>query len=508
MTVYKKFAKLFTITAYIGVFYMRVFHYWFVYGNPIAIISECLPMIGIVALLCWIICMAEKNLLISFEKTINTAKKAKRNLTESEEKKCLSLYNRFDKAVAIGVAVGFILGAGSTNILLAVKGVEKFDPLLFILFELHSITIGFLCLTLLIYQIKKGLMANMLRSVGVTSISTDITGSMSLAFVVCICLALINMIMIPIGLLRMPREHSFGIYVAYCVAGVVLTAIVCSVTYSIMVKKLHGVEATVKSRLAKETENLAAAAKESAATSQDQSAAVKEIVVTMEDSNTLSTNITEKIQNVATQAEKSRQDVFSGAAAIEESSKKFQDIMDTNQKTIQGIQDLNNKIDSVFEIVTFINDMADQAKIIAFNAELEASSAGEMGKNFHVVAGEVRRLSDNIIDGTKEIKQKIEEMQDASNNLIELGENGTKKINSGNESVKSLSTMFESIEQSADLTAKSSSDIIDFVKQMSSSSEQIFVTLKQIASSAENFSQASDNISSASENVRNIASEL
>ena len=155
-----------------------------------------------------------------------------------------------------------------------------------------------------------------------------------------------------------------------------------------------------------------------------------------------------------------------------------------------------------------INNVADQTKIIAFNAELEASSSGEAGKNFHIVATEIRRLSDNIIDSIKEIKSVIDEIQKASDTLILDSERGTRQIDAGCESARSLEGGFRSIMDSSRATADSSREIQGFVNQLTSSSEQIFITLKQIAQGIEKFSENTASISMSSEKVKEIAGLL
>ncbi|MBP5464126.1 MAG: hypothetical protein J6Y13_03005, partial [Treponema sp.] len=118
------------------------------------------------------------------------------------------------------------------------------------------------------------------------------------------------------------------------------------------------------------------------------------------------------------------------------------------------------------------------------------------------------RLSDNIIDSIKEIKDCIDEIQKASDALILDSEKGTSQIDSGYRSAKSLESGFESIMQSSEDTAGSTREILEYVSQLSSSSEQILLTLRQIADGIENFSSFTANISSSSENVRQIASLL
>ncbi len=261
-------------------------------------------------------------------------------------------------------------------------------------------------------------------------------------------------------------------------------------------------------KLFEETQNLVVATKETAATSQDQSAAVKEIVATMEDSNLLSENIAQKIKDVSQVAQKTSADVTDGVAYIEKNVNQLHDIFDANQKTIDGMKILSTRIESIWDIVTLINSVADQAKIIAFNAELEASNAGESGRNFHIVATEIRRLADGIIDGTKEIKEKINEIQQSSDSLVLASESGTAKINAGYENAKDLESKFESIKTAAEITADSASDITEIMQQQAIASEQILITLKQISAGVENFTVATDNISSSAENLRIISEDL
>ncbi len=270
----------------------------------------------------------------------------------------------------------------------------------------------------------------------------------------------------------------------------------------------RNLEHDLGSKLFLETQNLAVATKETAATSQDSSAAVKEIVATMEDSNALSENITSKIKDVSLVANKNSMDVKDGVASIEKNLEQLHAIFDANQQTIDGMKVLSERISSIWDIVNLINSIADQAKIIAFNTELEVASAGEAGEPFRIVSNEIRRLSDGIIDGTKEIKEKITEIQRSSDSLILASESSTEKINAGYESAKELGEKFESIRSSSEITASSAQDITEIIQQQAIGSEQILIALKQIAGGVENFSTATENISKSAESLRGISEEL
>ena len=275
-----------------------------------------------------------------------------------------------------------------------------------------------------------------------------------------------------------------------------------------IISKMRAKEQVASNHLIDETHKLAFSSKENAITAQDQSAAVKEIVTTMEDNTALSEDISRKIKDVSGVATKTSGDVAEGVSYLEHNVRQLREIATANQNTIEGIKSLGDKIENIWDIVTLINSVADQAKIIAFNAELEASTAGEAGKNFHIVAAEIRRLADGIIGGTKEIKEKITEIQQSSDTLILASESGTEKIREGVANAKNLEERFTSIKNASEITADSAGDITTIIQQQAIASEQILLTLKQIASGVDKFRGATESVSEASQKLQVIAEEL
>ncbi len=505
--VFRFFVMLIFPSTYFGVFFLRVFHYGFIYQRPSAIIFECIPTVSITFFLILGCILVERPILRRFEAVIARGRKDRSSLTEADIADCMTCYRKFDVAIAAGDAIGFLLGAGSTAIIEAAKGLAPFDPLTFCLIELQSVGVGFLCYTINVFLVKKLLMTRLMRGVGIT-VSDNLSRTLNISVITCIYLSVMNMATVPYGLLKNPPEDGFSRFVLYFVIGAALNFLVCSAAFSLLIKRIQSTEQKISRDLFKETQSLAVATKESDAASHDQSAAVKEIVATMQDSTELAGNISEKVRQVTGLAEKSRDAVMSGREALQNNVDELLRIKEMNKLTIEGIRDLNKKIAGIWDVVSIINVVADQTKIIAFNAELEASSSGEAGKNFHIVATEIRRLSDNIIDSIREIKDCIDEIQKASDTLILDSEKGTSQIDSGYMSAKSLESGFESIMQSSEDTAGSTREILEYVSQLSGSSEQILLTLRQIADGIENFSSFTANISSSSENVRQIASLL
>ncbi len=173
----------------------------------------------------------------------------------------------------------------------------------------------------------------------------------------------------------------------------------------------------IKTQLAS-VQHLSSSSREISTTANQQSASVSEIVSTMENNKELSMQIAGKTEEVAELADKTNISSEKGVELRAENMENMEEIKGKNSTIINEIKDLGNKITRINEIITIIDGIADQTKLIAFNASLEAASAGESGNRFGVVASEIRRFADNVVFSTKENKNKIEEIQGASNNLV------------------------------------------------------------------------------------------
>ena len=507
MKSFKKYFLTICATTYSGVFFLRIFHYGFIYEKPIQIITGCVPTVIITFFLIVFFSIFQWPLLNNFDRIIEKGKKNKDSLTKKDIAQLMHAYRKYDIIIIIANAVGFLLGAGSTAIISSVKGLAPFNGITFTLIEMQSVATGFMCYTINYVLVKRIYMANEMRSVGL-KLSENLQRVQNVAMWASLDTAIINMMTVPYGTILNSRMYAFNSFIVYCLIGWFVSLLEFFIVFKVITKRIQKTQKVVSENLLTESTTLAEATKQSAATSHNQSAAVKEIVATMHDSTELANSIGEKIKEVTSLAEQSRDAVVSGNQALQNNVNELLNIKNTNMQTIDGIKELNKKINGIWDIIGIINNVADKTKIIAFNAELEASNSGEAGKNFHVVATEIRRLSDNIIDSIKEIKEIITEIQNASDTLIQDSEKGTLQIENGCESARSLENEFESIMQSSKTTADSSRQILSNVEQLTGASEQIFIALQDIAKGIESFSQSITSVSTSSESVKDIASLL
>ncbi len=221
-----------------------------------------------------------------------------------------------------------------------------------------------------------------------------------------------------------------------------------------------------------------------AATSQ-QAAAVKEIVGTMEGSNHINKEIQDRALALSGNAMESRSFVDDGFGKVQDTIRKMDEIKRANVETLSEIDGLTEEISSIGEIIDIINGIANQTRIIAFNAELEASSAGAAGASFRIVAEEIRRLANSTVESLVGVKTRISQIQQGSDRLLSSSEDGTVKIEEGIRLSSDLNDIFTRIRESAESTSSSAGGISQILLEQNQAFEQIFTTLKQISEGAE-----------------------
>jgi methyl-accepting chemotaxis protein len=258
----------------------------------------------------------------------------------------------------------------------------------------------------------------------------------------------------------------------------------------------------------KSTDEIFLSSKDIFTTANSQAASIQEIEGTMNENARIASEITEKTSNVATIISKMENDIINGFSVLERNVNQMVNIKDKNDGVISGIIALGNKITKIRDIIITINVITDQTKVIAFNAALEAASAGERGKRFEVVASEVNRLADDITALTKQIRQQADEIQTSSSSLIESGEESSSKIHEGNNLIKELENIFRDIRSGAEITANQAQTIKVSMLKQQKSTEQINIAIADISKGLSNFIQSTKIATSSAEGLSEMMREL
>jgi methyl-accepting chemotaxis protein len=228
----------------------------------------------------------------------------------------------------------------------------------------------------------------------------------------------------------------------------------------------------------------------------------------MNDNAALSAQMADKTAEVADMVKQTQTLSEKGWELRDENQRMMEDIRNQNSRIINEIKNLTDMLVHINEAIGIIDGIADQTKLIAFNASLEASSSGEAGERFAVVAGEIRRFADNVVDSTTEIKEKIAEVETASKTLITEALAGSKSIETGYERVVEQKEVFENIVLNAKAAVDHTEQISSLSQQQELASAQISTTLKEISLGVKQFVTATQSTSSIADNLKEMSGEL
>ncbi len=120
-----------------------------------------------------------------------------------------------------------------------------------------------------------------------------------------------------------------------------------------------------------------------------------------------------------------------GAETVRRNIEGMDSIRETIQETSKRIKRLGESSQQIGEIISLITDIADRTNILALNAAIQASSAGEAGRGFAVVADEVQRLAERAGNATKQISALVETIQTDTNEAVSSMEQSTAGVVTG-----------------------------------------------------------------------------
>jgi twitching motility protein PilJ len=136
-----------------------------------------------------------------------------------------------------------------------------------------------------------------------------------------------------------------------------------------------------------------------------------------------------------------------GGEAVRRTIAGMNTIRETIQETSKRIKRLGESSQEIGDIVELINDIADQTNILALNASIQASMAGEAGRGFAVVADEVQRLAERSANATRRIEVLVSTIQADTNEAVVSMERSTTDVVGGALLAENAGAALEEIEQ-------------------------------------------------------------
>lgn len=190
--------------------------------------------------------------------------------------------------------------------------------------------------------------------------------------------------------------------------------------------------------------------------------------------------VSDNAQRSSKVAQQSVQIATKGGNAVRRTIDGMNVIREQIQETSKRIKRLGESSQEIGNIVELINDIAEQTNILALNAAIQASSAGEAGRGFAVVADEVQRLAERSASATKQIEALVRTIQADTNEAVGSMEKSTAGVVQGAKLAEDAGNALDEIERVSNQIASLVQSISDAARQQTAQASEVAGNMKAI----------------------------
>lgn len=136
-----------------------------------------------------------------------------------------------------------------------------------------------------------------------------------------------------------------------------------------------------------------------------------------------------------------------------------QDMAEVQEQSHKAAMEVKAKTGETKEITQFISEVSNQTSLLGLNAAIEAAHAGEYGRGFSIVAGEVRKLADHSKTASNNIETTMQQMNEKVDDIIT-------RINSMSSLTEAQAALTEQVNASIEDVSRMSEDLLGILRTL------------------------------------------
>ncbi len=243
-----------------------------------------------------------------------------------------------------------------------------------------------------------------------------------------------------------------------------------------MADSLHNITTQVQranANIASASAEILAVTTQQAASAAEQSAALTQTAATIEEVKVIAQQTSKEASVVAHDNQSLLEAAREGSRAVEDTVGGMQDIRGRVESIAATILALSEQTQAIGSIITTVSEIADQSNLLALNAAIEAARAGEQGKSFAIVAQHVRELAVRSKAATTQVREILDEIQQATNAAVLVTEEGTKGVEAGSRMAAQAGKVIQRITGEVEGGAQANIQMAAAAQQQMAGMEQI-----------------------------------
>lgn len=159
-------------------------------------------------------------------------------------------------------------------------------------------------------------------------------------------------------------------------------------------------------------------------------------------------------------------------------------------ESVSSIDELKEKSNNIFYIISTIQSISSQTNLLALNASIEAARAGEAGKGFAVVANEIRKLAVSSDESSNKIKETVEQITRLVSSVTQSTEVVRENVIDGKEKIDNLIKLIYEINEATKTLTKSMTTVRENASLTSDVTGTQEEAMNQVARVSEEIAQA------------------
>jgi methyl-accepting chemotaxis protein len=245
-----------------------------------------------------------------------------------------------------------------------------------------------------------------------------------------------------------------------------------------------------------------------ASSASQQAAAVAETASTVEEMEQAGRTVSGNASQIVEAAEKTTEASIRGRQAVDTSSGLIMRIKEDSQTISAKSKALVSSVEEIGNIIGSVNAIAEQSKILAVNASIEAAKAGEYGVGFAVVAQEVKDLAQQSKEATLQITGTLNSIRRAIENMVTTASNGEQRTEEGVLMIAKTGAIVNDLSDAIRENSEFANIINTSVNQQTVGLSQIATAIEQINVSAMENQEISRKIADSTRQMTSTMEEL
>lgn len=209
------------------------------------------------------------------------------------------------------------------------------------------------------------------------------------------------------------------------------------------------------------------------------------------------------------------QESVNGVEVVEHTASTITQLQGSFMTVTQAMKNLGKRSEEIGNILGVIDEVMEQTHLLALNAAIIAAQAGEQGKAFSVVAGEIRGLAEKTSVSTREIATLIDTVQQEVSKAVDLVNSQNSLVEETVKASEATASSFRRIQKSVQPAVMMTQEINKAIQEQSKGTASVLHSIEQLGDLAHQLSRAtkeqslgSDQILKAVNKIRTLAEEV